>query len=495
VGEPGRGVQAVQPPQGRQDPRRGAPAPDPPPFEPRSDVYSLFTPYLRTSATRPGGTTCSSAGTDRGDGRGPIAARRPAPAVPGDPRDDSGPRPRRRLRRRRLAARHAPRPDPLTGTWRPTPAGGGPGDVPGGVYENRFGTVGVRREGAGRRDHDVPVRPRLRRLPAAASGRVRRRRSRRTWPAATSRSTRSRGAAGPATPTPCRPVRRPADLERGRRLRAVGSATRTEVREDALRMIRAVRLAATLDLTIEPATLAAIAAAAGRPGPAHLSGERIAASWRSCWPRTGRRSACASEATGLLRGPRPSSRPSAASPRTRSPARTSGITPSAPSTRRRRRAGRAAGRPPPRHRQAGDLRRRPLHRPRRGRRGAGRRAPGPAALPRAVSNGSACSSATTCSATSRAGATRPSGADRADRRACPGRAARPPPADNLGSGLPADAGPSGRAPGADPGADPGRAVLDRIGPAIDGSDLIDRARACRRRSDPGLASSTGWSRS
>ena len=45
---------------------------------------------------------------------------------------------------------------------------------PGAVYENRFGTVAVRRDGDDVRDHDVPERPRLRRLPAAAPGRVRR---------------------------------------------------------------------------------------------------------------------------------------------------------------------------------------------------------------------------------------------------------------------------------------------------------------------------------
>ena len=57
-------------------------------------------------------------------------------------------------------------------------------------------------------------------------------------------------------------------------LRAVGDpAERFE--EDALRMLRAVRLAATLDFTIEPATLEAIG---GRAELAiHLSGERIAA--------------------------------------------------------------------------------------------------------------------------------------------------------------------------------------------------------------------------
>lgn len=61
----------------------------------------------------------------------------------------------------------------------------------------------------------------------------------------------------------------------GRRLlRAVGDPD-ARFREDALRMIRAVRLAATLGFTIEPATLAAITANAELVG--HLSGERIGA--------------------------------------------------------------------------------------------------------------------------------------------------------------------------------------------------------------------------
>lgn len=56
-------------------------------------------------------------------------------------------------------------------------------------------------------------------------------------------------------------------------LRAVGDPIR-RFREDALRMIRAARLAATLEFTIEPATLAAITADADLVR--HLSGERVA---------------------------------------------------------------------------------------------------------------------------------------------------------------------------------------------------------------------------
>ncbi|HEX5589272.1 MAG TPA: HD domain-containing protein, partial [Candidatus Limnocylindrales bacterium] len=64
-----------------------------------------------------------------------------------------------------------------------------------------------------------------------------------------------------------------ADLE-GRVLRAVGDP-QTRFEEDALRMVRAVRLAATLDFGIEAGTLAAIQARAELV--AHLSGERLAA--------------------------------------------------------------------------------------------------------------------------------------------------------------------------------------------------------------------------
>jgi putative nucleotidyltransferase with HDIG domain len=60
---------------------------------------------------------------------------------------------------------------------------------------------------------------------------------------------------------------------RARILRAVGDP-RKRFEEDALRMLRAVRLAATLDFDIEPATLDAIRSCAALAG--HLSGERIA---------------------------------------------------------------------------------------------------------------------------------------------------------------------------------------------------------------------------
>jgi tRNA nucleotidyltransferase (CCA-adding enzyme) len=62
-----------------------------------------------------------------------------------------------------------------------------------------------------------------------------------------------------------------ADLEQ-QLLRAVGDPD-ARFREDALRMVRAVRLAATLEFSVEPATLAAIHTNASLVG--HLSSERI----------------------------------------------------------------------------------------------------------------------------------------------------------------------------------------------------------------------------
>ena len=64
-----------------------------------------------------------------------------------------------------------------------------------------------------------------------------------------------------------------ADIER-KVLRAVGDPG-ARFAEDALRMIRAVRLAAVLELTIEPATVAAVREHAALA--AHVSGERVSA--------------------------------------------------------------------------------------------------------------------------------------------------------------------------------------------------------------------------
>ena len=189
------------------------------------------------------------------------------------------------------------------------------------------------------------------------------------------------------------PARRPAAPDPGRLvdpfggrtdaaarlLRAVGEpAVRFE--EDALRMVRAVRLRGDAGLRrSRPATLAAIQArgAARHTSPASASRP----SSKSCSRPRGPRSGCGSwRQRTCSRSSRRSSPPSAASPRTRSRARTSGITRSGPSMPRRAdRPGRPARGPPPRHRQAGDVRGGPFPRPRCRRGGAGasvpRRAP------------------------------------------------------------------------------------------------------------------------
>jgi len=192
---------------------------------------------------------------------------------------------------------------------------------PGAVYENQFGTVAVRQADAVhevttfRTDHDYADFRRPHRVefgddieldlarrdftvnaiawgapardgspPPAGGGAPEPARSGAPGP------TRGRGpgparggAPGPArgdaaagaspTPEPVDPFGGVADIDR-RVLRAVGDPP-ARFREDALRMIRAVRLAAVLDFTIEPRTLEAIRANAALVG--HVSGERIAA--------------------------------------------------------------------------------------------------------------------------------------------------------------------------------------------------------------------------
>jgi putative nucleotidyltransferase with HDIG domain len=82
-----------------------------------------------------------------------------------------------------------------------------------------------------------------------------------------------RGVAEEGPPSIVDPFEGRADLER-RILRAVGDPA-ARFGEDALRMIRAVRLAAVLGFTLEPATLAAIHENAALV--AHLSHERVGA--------------------------------------------------------------------------------------------------------------------------------------------------------------------------------------------------------------------------
>lgn len=144
---------------------------------------------------------------------------------------------------------------------------------PGAIYENRFGTVAVHRDGADfeittfRSDHDYADFRRPHRVEFGDTIEVDL--ARRDFTV----NAMAWGAAPGGAPALVDPYDGTADVER-RLLRAVGDPG-TRFAEDALRMIRAVRLAATLDFAIEPATYAAIGEHAALVR--HLSGERIAA--------------------------------------------------------------------------------------------------------------------------------------------------------------------------------------------------------------------------
>jgi tRNA nucleotidyltransferase/poly(A) polymerase len=120
-----------------------------------------------------------------------------------------------------------------------------------------------------------------------------------------------------------------ADLA-ARILRAVGDPA-TRFREDALRMLRAARFAATLGFGVEPRTLAAIAENAALAGS--LSGERVLAELLTLLaapaPSVGLRLA---QETGLLAAIAPELARQRGVPQGKVPARTSGTTPAEPST-------------------------------------------------------------------------------------------------------------------------------------------------------------------
>ena len=351
--------------------------------------------------------------------------------------------------------------------------------LPDAVYENQFGTVAVRRDGevfevtTFRSDHDYADFRRPHRVEFGDT--IELDLARRDFTC----NAMAWGARAEAADTPglVDPYAGLADIG-ARVLRAVGDPL-LRFEEDALRMVRAVRLAATLEFGVEAATLAGIREQAELVS--HLSGERIATELEKLLaaerPSIGLRLL---GDTGLLAG----ISPELASQRGIPQNKVAGRGPVGPHPAIGRcRAGRPAGRPArrarPRHRQAGDLRRRPLHRARHGRGGPRRGVPGAAALAAGRSaSASSTSSAITCSATSRTGPTRAvrrfiakmtldGTASEALEELFDLRAA-----DNVGSGLPAEAG----------GLDELRArvaaallegvVLDRRDLAIDGRDLM-----------------------
>jgi tRNA nucleotidyltransferase (CCA-adding enzyme) len=163
---------------------------------------------------------------------------------------------------------------------------------PGSVYENQFGTVAVRRDDelfeitTFRSDHDYADFRRPHRVEFGDSVELDLGRRDFTVNAiAWGRDARAAGAAAEGESGLVDPFGGREDVER-HLLRAVGDPRR-RFEEDALRMVRAVRLAATLEFAVEPATLAAIGERSELV--AHLSGERLGA-----------------ELTKLLGAPRPS---------------------------------------------------------------------------------------------------------------------------------------------------------------------------------------------
>lgn len=144
---------------------------------------------------------------------------------------------------------------------------------PGAIYENRFGTVAVRRDGETfeittfRTDHDYADYRRPHHVEFGDTIEVDL--ARRDFTV----NAMAWGARPGEAPSLTDPYDGRADVA-ARVLRAVGEP-RARFEEDALRMIRAVRLVATLGFGIEAGTLAGIQARAELV--AHLSGERIAA--------------------------------------------------------------------------------------------------------------------------------------------------------------------------------------------------------------------------
>ena len=145
---------------------------------------------------------------------------------------------------------------------------------PGAVYENQFGTVVVRTRDKSvgeveittfRSDHDYADYRRPHRVEFGAS--IDEDLARRDFTV----NAIAWGAEPGSDPRSVDPFGGRDDLA-ARMLRAVGDPA-TRFGEDALRMVRAVRLAATLDFTIDPATFAAIGTRAELVR--HLSGERV----------------------------------------------------------------------------------------------------------------------------------------------------------------------------------------------------------------------------
>jgi tRNA nucleotidyltransferase (CCA-adding enzyme) len=150
---------------------------------------------------------------------------------------------------------------------------------PGAEYENKFGTVSVREQGEAyqvttfRSDHDYADFRRPHHVEFGTDLRLDLARRDFTVNAIAWGASAQPDLGVAPTPALVDPFDGVADIG-ARTLRAVGEPAE-RFREDALRMVRAVRLAAVLEFTIEPATFEAIRANAALA--AHVSGERVAA--------------------------------------------------------------------------------------------------------------------------------------------------------------------------------------------------------------------------
>src|SRR6478672_384205 len=280
VGEPRHGLQGLQPPEGRQDARGGAVPPEPSAVRATErrvlDVHAV----PRRSEQRaladvpvPGAELSDSARSDEAA----IAEAVPAAVhailetlrsnghaayvVGGGPRD--------------VLAGRTPAPSwDLATSALPEQTAALLEDA---VYENRFGTVVVRRDGHDheittfRSDHDYADFRRPHRV--EFTGSIEADLARRDFAMnALAWGAESGANAGAPAPRLLDPQGGRGDIA-ARSIRAVGEP-RARFQEDALRILRAIRFAATLGFTIEPATLEAIRATA--PLVDHLSGERIA---------------------------------------------------------------------------------------------------------------------------------------------------------------------------------------------------------------------------
>ena len=295
----------VQPPQGRQDPRRGAPAP---PARRRSSRAATSTRCSRrtsrTRATRPGGTTSSSAGTEAGRVTSP-AERTSRPSIPAAVQALFGPAAGRRPRRPTSSAAASATP--------PRAAAGGLGprhrraaraasssSSPSARYENAFGTVAVRRDRRSSRsrrsasDHDYADFRRPHRVEFGDQIEVDL--ARRDFTVNAHRLGRRARASAPRLVDP---------FDGRADIGAAASCAPSATRPSASTRTRCgcsgpPASRPSLDFTIEPATLAAIAAV-GRARRAPVRRADRGRARQAPRRADGRRSACGSwPTTGLL---------------------------------------------------------------------------------------------------------------------------------------------------------------------------------------------------